>query len=119
MRTEKRHPSCARSLEEIPQLHKIVFCNEFLYWHTGEDAFGSMFTFGPQAPAEHSFNARDFSIDEGLFMAIIPPGHILATIDTLHNRSRQIDPTSALRLVGMVKDDATFGDRLCSLHFGP
>ncbi|HEX8743238.1 MAG TPA: hypothetical protein VF712_08880 [Thermoleophilaceae bacterium] len=103
-----------------PYLDKIVFYQQFLYFHTAEDTFGSLLMVGMPGKAAKFYNARNFSTSEGAFTVRLPNDALAAVIESLHSDPPGCDPPSAVPTSGadyIAAPAHSFGDRFSSLEF--
>jgi hypothetical protein len=116
----KGHKVRVESGAGVPFLDKVHFWLDFLYWHTGEDNFGSMCLIGPPGETMRIFNAREYSDSEGHFRLTIPERTVAAFVDTLHYRPPSCWPAEALSQEDLTlpPGGANFGNRLSSVHWG-
>jgi hypothetical protein len=97
----------------------VRFWTDFLYTHTGEDTFGAMALIGRPGECVRVYGARNYHPKEGDFVLHVLDGHIVSMVENLHGHDPAAWPDGALQMVHPAPGDATFGDKLSSLHWGP
>ena len=103
-----------------PRLDKIVFYQQFLYWHTAEDTFGSLLMVGMPGKGAKFFIARDLNTGDGAFTVRLPGDAIAAVIESLHGDQPACDPDAAIPDAAADytrSRDGSFGDRISSLEW--
>jgi hypothetical protein len=108
-----------RATQQELFLERIKFYTEFLYTHTAEDTFGSLFMLGGEGTTVHLFNARECDPREGALPVKIPTGSVAVVIDSLHGDPPAADPAHAIDTNGpryKQSSEGSFGDRMSSFE---
>lgn len=101
-----------------PELHRIVFYQVFLYTHSAEDTFGSLYYVTLSGRTARFYNARNFNVSEGAFNLNIPANAFVSVIEHLAGDPPATDPAGAATS-HFPASSGSFNDRLSSLQLIP
>lgn len=102
------------------ELHRIVFYTDFLYTHSGEDTFSSLFLVGLPSQTVRFYNARFrngvWDTSEGAFNLHLRAGEPIVFIESLHGALPATTPPGAATN-HRTPPSGSFGDRISAFQF--